>query len=54
MLYYKQEGLRQYELRAETEAQCTAWIDALRVARYNYLTAYLYVEFFNRNGSKFI
>ncbi|CAG7820759.1 unnamed protein product, partial [Allacma fusca] len=30
---YRRENLRHYELRAESESDCKAWIDAIRVAR---------------------
>ncbi|XP_035709519.1 ras-specific guanine nucleotide-releasing factor 2-like isoform X3 [Folsomia candida] len=34
---YRRENLRHYELRAESESECKAWIDAVRVASFNKL-----------------
>ena len=31
---YKSEGQRNYDLRTETEAECNAWIDAIKRARF--------------------
>ena len=33
-IHYRQEGQRQYDLKAETEAECNAWINAIQTARY--------------------
>ncbi|CAH1408409.1 unnamed protein product [Nezara viridula] len=30
---YRKETLRQYELRASSESECKAWIEAIREAR---------------------
>jgi hypothetical protein len=34
-IYYRKDGQRQYDLRADTEAECTSWIDAIKQASYS-------------------
>ncbi|XP_064620078.1 ras-specific guanine nucleotide-releasing factor 2-like isoform X2 [Lineus longissimus] len=34
-IYYRPEGLRQYELRTDTETECNAWVDAIKQASYS-------------------
>ncbi|KAF5395102.1 Ras-specific guanine nucleotide-releasing factor 2, partial [Paragonimus heterotremus] len=36
-IYYKKEGVRQYELRAETEEECNAWMEAIDNASFGKL-----------------
>jgi len=32
---YHKEGQRHYELRADTESECTIWVEAISQARYD-------------------
>ena len=32
-IYYRKDGQRQYDLRADTEAECAAWIEVIKHAR---------------------
>ena len=32
-IYYRSEGQRQYDLRADTESECNVWVDAIQQAR---------------------